>query len=43
MKQYEAPTIEVVKFTIADIVTTSGGGTVMPWDPLVASANPEFE
>lgn len=38
MKQYEAPTIEVVKFTIADIVTTSGGnGTVMPDDEF-----PEF-
>jgi len=35
MKQYEAPTIEVVKFSIEDIVTTSGGnGTEMPPDIL---------
>lgn len=32
MKQYEAPTIEVVKFSIEDIVTTSGSGTIMPDD-----------
>lgn len=33
MKQFMAPEMEVVKFDIADVITTSGGnGTEMPKD-----------
>lgn len=42
MKQYEEPTIEVLKLVIEDVVTTSGG-TVMPWDPLGVEVEPEYE
>ena len=33
MKQFEMPELEVVNFSVADVITTSGGGsTITPDD-----------
>lgn len=35
MKKFEIPEIEVTKFAVEDVITTSGGnGTVLPDDEL---------
>ena len=32
MKQFETPVLEVVNFDVADVITTSPGGTILPDD-----------
>lgn len=35
MKKFETPVIEIAKFSVADVITTSGnGGTMTPDDEL---------
>ena len=30
MRNYESPKIDIVEFEAADVITTSGGGTLIP-------------
>lgn len=33
MNKFEIPSVEVVRFTVADLIATSGGGVVSPSAP----------
>lgn len=32
MKKFETPELNVVTFAVADVITASGGGTILPDD-----------
>ena len=39
MKKYIAPELEMMKFNAEDIITTSGGGAVVPANQLVGNTD----